>query len=326
MPRSTIIVGNGIGLALDADYFSLSTGLREVWNNTDHLTRAHKSLIRSAIEGTSVHNPPEGEDQLDILHFAIIATEFLCDLNVAGASWVSDAAEELPSAFRKYIHEVARYFHRSGRELPYDFIEPLASFIEETKSHVATLNYDNLLYDALIEHQILRGYGGTLIDGFHRTTGFSPENLLRHNPERLGWHLHLHGSPLYIGNEKRMGLAAREFLEPDDECHIVLNHVTHKPAVINSSAILSEYWQRFARVLDESSRIYIFGYSGLDPHVNNLIQQHKSDKELCVVEWEGAGNSDERLRFWTSKTCITEIELYRMENILEFIGWANAFE
>lgn len=320
MPRSTILVGNGIGLALDAHYFSLRTGLSEVWNNTDHLTAAHKNLILSAIEGTSENNPPQSEDQLDILHFAIIATEFLCNLEVSGDSWVSDAAEQLPSAFRKYIHEVARYFHRSQIPLPFDFVTSLASFIRDTKSHLATLNYDNLLYDALIESGILDGYDGSLIDGFRRN-GFSEQNMDRHNPERLGWYLHLHGSPLYIENEKMMGQAARSFLEPSDECHIVLNHVTHKPAIISASRILSEYWRRFAKALDESSKIYIFGYSGLDPHVNNMIQQYKSEKELCIVEWEGAGELRERRQFWKSATCHAEIELVRLENILDFCNW-----
>jgi hypothetical protein len=106
--RSILITGNGIGLALDPDFFSLQNGLESVWKNTEHLSNEHKDLILSAIEGTTDELPPSSEDQLDKLQVAIVATQFLSDFEVSGTPWISEPAKELPSTFRKYIYDLIR--------------------------------------------------------------------------------------------------------------------------------------------------------------------------------------------------------------------------
>jgi len=318
--RSVLITGNGIGLALDEKYFSLGSGLESVWNNTEHLSQEHKRLILSAIEGTTEEVPPNSEEQLDQLQVAIIATEFLCNFEVGGVSWVSERAKELPDTFRKYIHEVAMYFHKSGKTLPESFVEPLAQFISDTKSHVFTLNYDNLLYDTLSSKKVLDGYRGSLLDGFWAKTGFDEEHLDRLDVNRHGWYIHLHGSPLFIDNIKVMGVG-RDFLDPEDKCHIVLTHVEHKPIIISSSHILSAYWRRLERAFEESNQIILFGYSGLDEHLNNRIKQRKEEKELLIVEWSGAGNYEDRVLYWKSKTGFNCLKLEQFDNILEFTDW-----
>jgi hypothetical protein len=320
MPRSILIVGNGMGLALNPNYFSLCNGLASVWNDTSHLSTEHKQLILSAIEGTTEDTPPASEDQLDQLQVAIVATEFLSRFVVAGTSWVSPPAKELPSTFRKYIHEVALHFHRSGCKLPDTFLAPLSEYIKDTKSHVVTLNYDNLLYDGFKATGVLKGYNGPLIDGFWASTGFNEENLNRHSINRHGWYIHLHGSPLFIGNDKVMG-AGRDFLNPEDKSHIVLTHVEHKPLIIASSHILSSYWRRLEKAFEESDRIILFGYSGLDKHLNERIKLRKEEKELLIIEWSGSGNTDERRLFWEKEIGFYKFELVQLDNILEFTEW-----
>lgn len=317
--RSILITGNGIGLALDQDFFSLQNGLESVWNNTEHLSKDHKDLILSAIEGTTDELPPSSEDQLDKLQVAIIATEFLSNFEVSGTPWISEPAKELPVTFRKYIHEVALHFQRSGKTLPDTFVGPLSEFIKSTKSHVVTLNYDNLLYDAFIREKILNGYSGTLIDGFW-SSGFNEENLYRHNVNKHGWYMHLHGSPLFVENRKVM-YQGRDFLDPEDKCHIVLTHVEHKPLIIGSSHILSAYWRRLEKAFEESEQIILFGYSGYDDHLNNRIKLRKEEKELVIVEWAGSGIEQERKIFWESKTGFNRFKLVQLENILGFTGW-----
>ena len=309
-----------MGLALDPQYFSLGNGLTSVWNDTNHVSKEHKNLILSAIEGTTEETPPCSEDQLDQLQVAIVATEFLCHFEVDGTSWVSPQAKELPSTFKKYIHEVALHFHRSGLELPDEFLEPLSDYIKKTKSHVVTLNYDNLLYDGFKSKGVLDGYRGSLIDGFWASTGFDEEHLDRQNTKRHGWYMHLHGSPLFIGNNKVMG-AGRDFLDPEDESHIVLTHFEHKPIIIGSSHILSSYWRRLEKAFEESDQIIIFGYSGLDEHLNERIRLRKEEKELIVVEWNGAGEENDRRSYWQEKLGFTRFELVQLESILEFTEW-----
>ena len=125
---------------------------------------------------------------------------------------------------------------------------------------------------------------------------------------------------IFVENSKVM-YAGRDFLDPEDKCHIVLTHVEHKPLIIGSSHILSAYWRRLEKAFEESSQIILFGYSGYDEHLNNRIKLRKDEKELLIVEWEGAGSEDERKRFWETKTGFNRFELVRLENILEFTSW-----
>ena len=316
-----MIIGNGLGMAVNADYFSLPTGLNSVWSDTDHLSEKHKALIRTAIGGTDDETSPQSEDQLDLLQVAIIAAEVLTNFESADISWLTDPAKELPIVFKKYVHKVALYYHQSGEALPDSFVNSLSEFINQTKSHIATLNYDNLLYDALAANDVLSGYDGALLDGFWTSTGFRDENLDRKDIDRNGWYLHLHGSPLYTGNNKAAGWK-RAFLEAEDNNHIVLTHVKHKPLIIASSNILSSYWRRLSKALDESHRIILFGYSGLDTHLNKLLKLHM-DKTIKIIEWSGAGDMKSRESFWKRKLNQCDLEVLQFDNILDFEGWAD---
>jgi len=225
--RSTIIFGNGLGMALDSNYFNLKTALSSVWNSSKVVTKEQKTLIKSALPNFNDDSYPESEEMLDNLHLAIDAAEFLKRFEKPEVEWLNENSREISKAFKTYIHEVGMYFHRSGKTLPQDFINELATYINETKSHVAVLNYDNLIYDAFCYAKVLDRYYGPLIDGF-LPSGFSAKNLDRFNTNKHGWYLHLHGSPLFVGNTKATGYA-RDFLAPDDQSHIVLSHIKHKP-------------------------------------------------------------------------------------------------
>lgn len=238
-----------------------------------------------------------------------------------GVQWLNDEAREIAAAFRRFVHRVGLYFHHSGYILPEPFATSLADYIASSKSHVATLNYDNLLYDSLCRKRVMSGFNGTLIDGF--AGEFSSHNLERYRVEHMGWFLHLHGSPLFIGNKKLSG-GGRIFQEADDASHIVLTHVRHKPVLIETSKVLNEYWTRFNRALGESESIIVFGYSGEDVHLNEVVAKH-SEKPIFVVEWDDSGvQSDlvKRTAFWKSKFGMPEyLKLWRLNNILDFDEW-----
>jgi hypothetical protein len=319
MPRLALIFGNGLGMALDSQYFALPSGLRSVWNGSEHFREEHKRLVTSAIQGLSAEAHPELEEQLDQLQVAIVASEFLRRFESENVKWLSDHSREFPQAFRRFVHEVASYFHDSGKHLPYPFVDSLSNFIKVTKSHVAVLNYDNLLYDALTETGVLSGYNGSLIDGFHRV-GFDKKNLDRNDLTRLGWYLHLHGSPLFVGNRKLMR-DERAFVIPNESSHIVLTHVEHKPLVIASSQILTEYWSRLSKALTEAEKVVLFGYSGCDVHLNEVVAQSCIAKEIHIFEWSGAGQRDARDRFWHEKLHQCPITLHQFENLLAFEDW-----
>nr|DAP68891.1 MAG TPA: protein of unknown function (DUF4917) [Caudoviricetes sp.] len=322
MSRALIIVGNGLGMALDSNYFHLEAALHHAWNNTARFSVEHKRLVMSSLAGTSNADFPRSEDQLEKLQLAIIASDFLRKFESAVVRWLHDHARDLPGAFKAYIHEVAMYFHNYGGELPDAFCDPLAEFLRASNSHLAVLNYDDLLYNALIQREVLAGYNGALVDGFYRAGGFKAGNLDRLYGSRFGWYMHLHGSPLFIDNQKVMGAAERGAISPSDLTHIVLTHVNHKRAIIESSPILIEYWRRLGLALAESEQVFLFGYSGEDNHLNEGICQRAGDRRINIIEWSGAGPSFARRIFWTRKLPNCNIKIIPFDNILDFNGWA----
>lgn len=317
--RATIIFGNGLGMAIDEDFFNLKSALKQVWNNSENVKDSHKKLIRTALPEMSSDAFPESEDMLDKLQKAIVAAEVLREFENVDVSWLNDESRDIPDAFRRYVHEVALYFHSSAHKLPSEFSVGLAKFLEKTSSHVAVLNYDNLLYDALCDLKILNGYSGILIDGFTNKVGFDASNLNR-SRETLGWFMHLHGSPLFIDNHKERG-AGRDFLAPSSECHIVLTHVKHKPLLIDRSKILSEYWSRLTKAIKESSAVIMFGYSGGDIHLNEIVSAQGSGKRIYIVEWAGSGSQYERLMYWEDQLDMSGVTVIQMDNILQFKDW-----
>jgi hypothetical protein len=321
MARSIIVFGNGLGMALDGAYFRLAAGLETVWQGSQHFTQDHKLMVATAVPGVNQHVYPQSEAQLDQLQMAIVASDFLRSFETPQVSWLSDASREFPQAFRAFIHEVAAYFHESSLDLPDSFVTPLANFLSNTKSHVGVLNYDNLLYDAFRRTGITNGYSGSLLDGY-RSDGFSPDYMERFNPSRHGWYLHLHGSPLFVDQRKLMG-GDRAFLEPTDQCHIVLTHVAHKPSIIDASPVLSEYWRRLDQAIDEASQVILFGYSGEDIHLNDKLRSRCGGKRVHVIEWSGAGSSAARIDYWANRLKGCHGKLHHFDNILDFQGWSS---
>lgn len=311
-------------MALNSEYFQLKTALHKVWTDTDLLSTPQKELIKSALENTSDEDYPSSEDQLDDLQVALFASELLKGFETPTVQWLNDNSRDVVNAFKRFIHQVSLYFHKYNGELPEEFIDSLTEYIVRNRAHVVTLNYDNLLYDPLCRRKILSGFDGVLIDGFTRK--FDPSNLIRFadKVKTLGWFLHLHGSPLFVEDRKLSG-AGRAFLGAEEECHIVLTHVAHKLSVIENSEILSEYWERFDEALEESSEIIVFGYSGVDTHLNKVISNRAKDKLIGVIEWSELGSKAERLEFWKSKLVgCKNIHLTHYPNVLTFRDWDAA--
>ena len=320
MPRKTIIFGNGLGMALNPEEFSLDTAIGTVWHDDDFLDDASKQLITSCLP-EECDGRPHGEDELDILQLALSACDFLSDIRGSRIHWLSEEGQQFPHAVRKFIYHTALQFHQCDDVLPNGFLGPLAEFINQTNSHVATLNYDNLLYQPLIEREVLKGYSGALVDGFHRT-GFNADNMERLYSRNFGYYLHLHGSPLFIdrGNST-IKLNQCDLAEQTDTVsqHIVLTHFEHKPTVISGSEVLLSYWRKLAEAIGESEEVILVGYSGADDHLNAMIH-NAANVPVRVVEWAGAGDEEARMEHWT-ETLAREVTLVRRENILEFQEW-----
>ena len=80
------------------------------------------------------------------------------------------------------------------------------------------------------------------------------------------------------------------------------------------------YWIK-EKAFEEASQVILFGYSGLDAHLNDRIRSEKDGKNLLVIEYSGEGERADRLAFWKKQTGYRKLDLFQMENILEFNQW-----
>lgn len=319
MARKLIIFGNGLGMALDPAHFSLDRALEEIWHRPNFLKDIHKQLIERCLQR---QGPPEGEHELDTLHQAVTYCKALAQIGEGNVHWLTDDGLNFPKITATYIHKVATRLHNYDKGLPQRFENALVEFVKNTHSHIATLNYDKLLYNSFIDNDIFNGYDGVLVDGM-LSHGFSSAALERKYNRRFGYYLHLHGSPLFINQHENVLKLSRSQLtldidEPSE--HIVLTHIKRKPSVIAASNVLSTYWDYLQFALFESEEIILFGYSGLDIHLNLLIRPYLTSKPLRVIEWSGAGEQKAREAYWKNQLG-REVTVIRLDNITDFIDW-----
>lgn len=321
MSRKTLIFGNGLGMALDPVFFSLDNAIGRVWETDGVLGEGGRELVRQCLVDDGEVDRPHGEADLDNLQLVVSACDLLRRIGEGDIHWLSDHGRQFPDAVRKFLYRTALHFHQRGIGLPAEFTHPLAAFVHETRSHIATLNYDNLLYQPMIEAYVLNGYSGALVDGLV-STGFSSENLERKYDRTFGYYLHLHGSPLFVERDGAIIKLRQGELDEEDEVvgsHIVLTHVKHKETIISASRLLSSYWEYLSFALSESEAVVLVGYSGSDNHLNALLRS-RAPAKIRVVEWTGEEEARDRDQFWT-ELLGRPVELTRLESILSFTDW-----
>ncbi|MBB5721093.1 hypothetical protein FHS72_000700 [Loktanella ponticola] len=340
MPRKTIIFGNGLGRALDNDFFQLPAAMKTVWETNDLISNDQRRLIASAIEGVEVGDGPTNEEELFGTQLALMAFRVLqfAVKDDELEHWLTKDAISYPEALQRYTYMVAKYFHgfdltECDNENWEPFIDALVGFIFDSKSHVATLNYDTLLYAPFNEEreiggktiQLCSGFSGTLRDGYTANTGFSDSNMQRKhwNQASAAFYMHLHGSPLFVdagdGTPKKINRSQLAYEDGSQRSHIVLTNGKMKPSVIQASKVLQMYWDHLPVAIGESEEIVIFGYSGCDDHLNKLIKNNRSDKTIKVVQRTN-GDPAQQKKDWKNRLG-GEVNLVTFDNILEFRDW-----
>lgn len=255
---TTLLFGNGLGRSLAPAYFPLEMGIRSVWGDENILNEDDKNAILQCLpDGEDGPRPmPSSEDELAALQKVVTACKLIGEVEEDNPIWLTEQGRAFPKIIDNFIARVAYYFHNCA-ETTEDYqkcIEGVSRFVMKYYSHIATLNYDNLLYQPLIDSGVLSGYSGHLLDGF-TSLKFDESNLVRHRKE-LGWYLHLHGSPLFYdhGNSvkkyRQSNLAGSFENENVAHRHIVLTHTTLKPEIISGSSLLASYWEFFGKALD----------------------------------------------------------------------------
>lgn len=337
--RKLIIFGNGLGRALNPIYFDFAEGMHQAWASETGLTDEEKTILLSALGETCTDTGPSHEDDLLGIQIAQTACSLIANLvgNENISLWLTDNALKVERAIEKYVFQVANYFQSyefaEFDENWKDFTGHFCSFIHSSNSHVATLNYDSLLYSVFNEQmtfngrilpRLCDGYNGKLLDGYTLGLGFCEENFIRYNVSKKSFYLHLHGSPLFVESSegkivKRLRSEANTL--PENRCHVVLAHGKLKPNVIAESPVLSLYWKMLNEAISEAGEIVVFGYGGGDDHLNDKLKRRAAEIQVHVVEYEAPNETTRQRESYWKGLVGGAVRVSRLPNILLFRDW-----
>lgn len=303
---TTILIGNGLGMAIDPNHFAIDRGLYSAWSR---LNPEHRGRIKNLITDKTDLNT---EEQLDKHYEVIQACLMLSKIEQhSNLAWLHDDAKNFPDNFRDFIVNAALHFFeyeiKDHSKFNF-FLEKLKSYILNHNTHLITLNYDKLIYDRFsVDQEVMFFDKGRLMDGFFvNSTGFTPSRLW---DSSIGYYIHLHGSPLFYTNLQDGIINKSKFEEYNTDIanlnylqeHLILCATKLKPHQISNSPLLRFYWDFFKTILQQSEKIILFGYSGNDLHVNDEIANMKN-KEIILVEYSYQKmERGEREKDWANK-------------------------
>lgn len=346
MSFTLFLVGNGLGRAIDNDYFALHEGIRRVWESGDEVVvENHQPILRCLNRENSQLGQPQ-EEEFEPIYLATKACSALSKIESGENLWLTDLGRDFPKSINYVLGKFGSSFHCDLREIKnqkfHNFISRFTQYISDNSCHVATLNYDNLLYQSFFENGILNGFrnGSRLLDGF-TANGISEGPLIfddqwLERKERnltMGFYIHLHGSPLFIDGEVCIQkLRQSELVESFNnenlrfnKRHLVLAPTRMKPDLIIESPLLDRYWTLFDQALRQTNRVVLLGYGGFDIHVNETLKRWSmtgtKDVDVTVVTRR---DSSRGLNFWASKCFGTtepntsKLTLKTYESILDF--------
>ncbi len=329
MTKKLYIFGNGLGRALNNEFYSLERALNLSWGNDGPLTNDQRSLIAGCLDNGVIESDilaPTKEAQLRDLQRVIDACDLIDSFQQRvdeGEGWLTNDGQNFPKAVRRYFHDAASRFHDAEMFLPHDFVETFLNFVRRERPHIATLNYDDLLYDAYVGTDISEEH--LLRDGF-----FSDFDFERHkgffDPKNEGWFLHLHGSPLFVtrgGKEKKIMRAQLGTYRGYEKTHLVLTHAKSKPGAIRSSPILSAYWKELHSILSAPTDVTIFGCSGEDEHLNQSLQRTEDHVKIRIVNREPE-NRRTAISEWQTRLkgkSLSEENFIFIDDVLNFDDW-----
>jgi len=314
-------------------FFQLEAALQSAWNNPEILNNTQKELILRCLPANVIEDDiavaPKSEAELDRLQRVLASCDEISKHETEdGASWLTSDGKAFPVAIRSYLHAAASHFHSGPYTLPAKFVDPLVEWIQNSRSHVATLNYDELLYRSFVRTPLFSGYS-CLLDGF--VSAFDPANMDRRSTGTQSYYLHLHGSPLYYnsanGSLHKASMSAVANLQGYSSTHVVLTHVQHKASVIAASPILREYWKRLEEAMEETEALVLVGYGGDDVHLNLLISKYFREKQVEIVErahpeYKQNIGKNVRLSFWKTMLSVKSVVAFWPDNILDHTYWS----
>lgn len=324
MSKDLVIFGNGLGLAICDKFYKLPRVLQESWDDPKVLSDKQKELICNCLDDGIVENKikaPKEEEELSDLQSVLNACDTISKFETDPANgWLSEHGLQFPKAIRRYFHHASSQFHSSAKRLEGTFASNLIEFVKKKRPHIATLNYDDLLYECFSETEVFKQH--MLRDGFFNSRFDFEKHHRLWSPTNEGWFLHLHGSPLFVnrdGSPRKILRSQLGDFRGNNSTHLVLTNADSKPSVINNSEILKTYWDQLEKLLQSETKVTLFGYGGLDKHLNKLLSKHEKNISIRIVEWSGEGIAQDRKKYWSN--VFSENELIQLSNVMEFVDW-----
>jgi hypothetical protein len=334
-----ILIGNGIGMAIDYTRFSLKSGVENARKRmTPEEIRALNFVISSDKFDLNNIESSVGLAYLNLISMLAYRFFYGSENTTKKRLLHSNELETIARAVNKYIYLIANSYNdvevHECNELK-DFFISLSSYLDahkktKSKVHIATTNYDDLFYKFLLDDKfMLPDPNKTFFtDGFNKKSGslqFDDEYSLD-----CSWYMHLHGSSRFYSEfnsnivkkfpknpEVRRG---RLFPKGNDEIrrfvpHIILSYFDFKSFQIVTNGFLKSYLKKFEEILPKVRLLYIYGYAGKDGHINQILKDKlNEDADVTVIDYALSGNDEV---FW--QTAIgRNIKFVRMNNILEY--------
>ena len=322
MTNRLIIIGNGLGRAIDKNHFLLETALNAAWDSGVLAQQKKNALSRWAMLGAQ--GSPTTEEQFGRV-FVVMREAWKLQEN----SLVStvDLTED---DIRSFCHKAACHFHEDAfssadsERRKVAFVDALQKHIASRKTSIATLNYDRLLYGSMVKAGLDDGFRG------RKHPVFSPEALTEALRQGTPLYLHLHGSPLFLTEQKnritKMRTVAIAKTSGSSQSNLILNNSYFKQVDIEASVLLKSYWHAYRALVAKANRIILFGYSGCDDHLNATINILGKGQVTRVVEFESKKRNPTdpqreiaQREYWD--LIIPGSELCPMQNILDFGDW-----
>ncbi len=327
--KKLYIFGNGLGRAFDNEFYSLTRALQVSWGENGPLSEEQRQLINGCLDDELVEteaDAPTSEEQLRDLQRVVDACDLITSFQGRAdcqEGWLTQQGLEFPQAVRRYFHHAASQFHDLNKCLPTNFAKSFRNFVREHRPHIATLNYDDLLYEAYVGHDIAEGH--LLRDGFFGEFDFDRHKRL-FKPKKEGWFLHLHGSPLFVtreGVDRKLTRAQLREYNGAEKTHLVLTHAKSKPSAIRSSTILNAYWQELDRILSKPTEVTLFGYGGMDLHLNRLLSETDDHVKVRIASRTPTKKRDAR-KGWNKRIRGKDIpkeNFIFLDNLMRFDQW-----
>lgn len=331
LTKRLIVFGNGLGRAIDDMHFRLSTALDVAWESGVLSPEKKDALLRWAMLGAG--ESPKTEEQFGRIYVVMReAAKIRREHPVSAMDLTEDE-------MRSFCHAAACHFHdeafssADSEEKRAKFIATLIEHFAKKESSIATLNYDKLIYGAMV-----RAHFDNVLDfddGF-RKKGFPvfyPVVLKKAIDRGEPLYLHLHGSPLFLTSQNECGddqiekkpTWAIPKIAGSSQSHLILNNSYYKQFDIEKSPLLLSYWAAYRALVEKAERIFLVGYSGCDDHLNAVINILQKGNVTRVVEREWGkkcrvyGQKVTQKEYWDM--VIPGSELITMPNILDFKAW-----